>query len=1604
MPVRPALKSATEPPPGHQRQEERGAEEGADSECSEADISDIASPTDAMEGDVGQMRDVEDDGMDGFIEDGEVIDIDRKDDAMIDKPDATSMEPLTIDAKDARIPRALNAPIRPSAEEVEAHNINHTPPRPWCPPCVEAYGKEDPHWRGANSKDESDKSGIPIVSLDYDELEKGKAMTIVGKDETSGMPIQHKVQCKGPSDEWIVKKIIKDLEDLGRRDIILKTDGEPAIVALQSKVIEGRVGRTIPRNPPAYNPESNGPCEKAVQDVNAKVRVLKLALEGRLKYKIPTEAPIIEWLIEHAAFVLGRYSVGADGMTSYERLTGRKWRRPVVEFGEVVMAKLVTKARSKGKTKTQKNKLLPRSVAGVWVGQMTRTGEHIVILENGDAMRCRTVKRVPIEDRWNADKVFSVIGTPRLPAPSRRNPHAIDTRKADDEPAARDGEAQRAPEGERLERDHPEVAHGHQREVDIRELRITDRILEKFGGPSTFTPGCQACEAKQTGDPHSRGHSKECRHRIYEEMEKSAEGRALLEKKDERLKRRAELIGAARGGEEEEREHKEEPNQDAAPATPRFGEDGDVIMEDDSAIPQLDSDGDNLDDDPDDSMERDAGAREAHVEVEPADNLRHDLFGEDDDDPPPKRQRIQNLMNLSHEVERLTGQLHSLQKAAEVKEILRQLDQMPKHQIKVPSRKRAPVQANGVMDIAEIYSPPRISEMANKMNLQGGWALDLTTIDEHDGKPWDFTIEEKKMRCKKKVEADKPFMVIASPMCGPFSSLQNMNYAKMPAAEVKDKLDKAMEHVKFCLEICLKQHMEGRLFLFEHPAGATSWWTTMIEQIAAMEGVYKTTFDFCTVGMQSGGVAAKKKTKVLTNSHAIHTLLREALCRGDHWHMVLTDGRAGPCQEYPETFCRLICEGVKRELDSIKWKQELHEVFDISTPFGKLMNLQKKLLEIKVPPEEEIFDKIYEGCDFYDDISGARLDRNLAIKARKLEMDFFKRMGVYTKVKREHWMKIITTKWLEINKGDNENPNVRARLVGRELKMDKRDDLFAATPPLESLKTIIAICASKQFHVERSERFIIMSTDIKRAYFHAPATRPIFIEIPREDREPGDEGMVARLNLSLYGTRDAAMNWTKCYTELLVNNGFSVGKANPCNFYHGNRQVSVTVHGDDFTSTGRERDLKWLERIFTSKFDTKTEYLGPGSHHQKTVRILNRVISWDDDGITYEADQRHAEIVVRELGLEAGRPVTTPGSRDDAGKMSAVKVDNALTKDSEYEAHDALLQGQEATKFRAITARLNYLAQDRPDLQYAVKEVARRMASPRHGDWLALKRIGRYLLGAPRAVQKYWWQCMPSELSTFVDSDWAGCKTTCRSTSGGAVLLGGHTLKTWASTQATVAMSSAEAELYAFTKGAAMTLGIIAMCADLGLELGAKVHSDASATLSIVQRQGLGKLRHVNVQYLWVQERVRNGDLDVAKVWGKENPADLMTKHLPASEMLDHLEKLSIKTDVTRAGIAPQLNGINESSEDCWKEERNGKDGAVIRNHFKYRRELFTPIRVAGAPPAKALTAVRITRGQFDNGQEFCRRDNWTTRTTAHLKLERPWTGSTMFVLKSVDQ
>ena len=116
--------------------------------------------------------------------------------------------------------------------------------------------------------------------------------------------------------------------------------------------------------------------------------------------------------------------------------------------------------------------------------------------------------------------------------------------------------------------------------------------------------------------------------------------------------------------------------------------------------------------------------------------------------------------------------------------------------------------------------------------------------------------------------------------------------------------------------------------------------------------------------------------------------------------------------------------------------------------------------------------------------------------------------------------------------------------------------------------------------------------------------------------------------------------------------GFVVGKASPCNFHHPRLDITCTVRGDDFTSFGPEVAIEWLRRKIADKYESKHDVLGPGPKHSKSIRVLNRVLSWTGDGITYEA-QRHADIVIQELGLKEGKVVTSPSCKEDADRILA---------------------------------------------------------------------------------------------------------------------------------------------------------------------------------------------------------------------------------------------------------------------------------------------------------------------------------------------------------------
>ena len=123
-------------------------------------------------------------------------------------------------------------------------------------------------------------------------------------------------------------------------------------------------------------------------------------------------------------------------------------------------------------------------------------------------------------------------------------------------------------------------------------------------------------------------------------------------------------------------------------------------------------------------------------------------------------------------------------------------------------------------------------------------------------------------------------------------------------------------------------------------------------------------------------------------------------------------------------------------------------------------------------------------------------------------------------------------------------------------------------------------------------------------------------------------------------------------------------------------------------------------------------------------------------------------------------------------------------------------------------------------------------------------------------------------------------------------MVGRHAVKSWSSTQSSVALSSGEAEFNGVVRGSGIGLGCQSLMRDLGVELPVRVWTDSSAAIGICTRQGLGKLRHLDTHTLWVQQAVRTGTVDLRKVLGEVNPADLFTKHSLSRDRLIKLVEL----------------------------------------------------------------------------------------------------------------
>jgi hypothetical protein len=1316
-------------------------------------------------------------------------------------------------AEEARAARPARDPGAPTQAMRDAHEATHLPFRSWCAECVHGRRDAPPHHRTKRGAGE-----VPEVAFDYAYIrrddEEETVTLLVMRDRDSKALRAWVLERKGIDMDATVDRAVAGVRELGYRGrVLIRCDGEPALVALRNAITAGLPDGATPIVTPVGESASNGGIEGAVKIFKGILRVHLAALERKIGARFPSNHPVLTWLVEHVGDVVSKYMVGVDGRTAYERLFGRPVREEGLEFGETLHWR-------HRPSKDMNVVLDARWSAGVWLGR-TWGGVIHYVFANGAVHTIRGVQRQPRDLRWSKAALEAVSGTPWAREPAAEGELRILP------PLAPPALAQGAGDAE-------------VREPEYNPHRVFIRLedLERHG----FTAGCRRCILMREGR-RAQGikHRDECRMRVEQALRDAgdprldqAEARAMNE-----LERRAAGVEAAvplpPGGVEVPLECVELPP----------GAGGVEVPLECVELPP----GAGGVEVPLSRVELPPGAVAAPLAV-------WERFGGDGSAEYPAESRFDANGDAVMRV--------------------------------------------GPAKVSELYSPPRVTATLPKKGLTAGSTFDL--LADEAGIAWDFTRPQDRKRAWERIRAEKPFLVIGSPPCTMFSRLQlNLNAKRIGKIEWEKRRRSAEVLLIFAVAVYRLQVLAGRHFLHEHPAGAASWRHPAVAKLLATPGVGAVDADMCQFGMTtstaSGGQApAKKPTRFMSSSPAMLEVLSKK-CRGDHVHAPLLGGtRARDAAVYPPGLCRAITQGAAEQLRRDD-RAVLHALRCGRQPGAPSVEVHCGEASGRVKDEEEEL-AAWPAAVVYDEITGAALPPGLVRQARAEEVQFMLDWGVWERALvsdcwRETGKAPIGSKWVDVNKGDATTPLIRSRFVVKEIATYKTDDFFTATPPLEALRLLLALAASDGHDIK------VEVLDARKAHLHAYADRTVFTQLPPEEAAPG---YCARLVRCLYGTRDAPKRWEAFLAEQLVALGFTKGRASPCCYFHARLGVRCIVHGDDFVLTGRAQALDEVKAGMHARFLLKElGRLGGGQGELRELRVLNRVIRWTPAGLKYEADPRHAEIIVRGV----------------AGAERALGAPGTHSKDFDGEYDENELPEATARLFRSFAARANYLALDRPDISQATKELCRRMSAPRAGDLQALSRVARYLAGASRVVYEYPWQQRPV-LRAYTDSDFAGCVATRRSTSGGAVLLGGHLLKHWASTQNKITLSSGEAELGAVVRGFSEVLGIQSVARDLGVELKPEVHADSSAAIGICQRSGIGKVRHLAVAQLWAQDLVRSKVCRLYKVLGTENPADLMTKPLARTEIDGHLERLGLSRATGRAETAPRADaGVDTTLADC---------------------------------------------------------------------------------------
>jgi hypothetical protein len=320
----------------------------------------------------------------------------------------------------------------------------------------------------------------------------------------------------------------------------------------------------------------------------------------------------------------------------------------------------------------------------------------------------------------------------------------------------------------------------------------------------------------------------------------------------------------------------------------------------------------------------------------------------------------------------------------------------------------------------------------------------------------------------------------------------------MKIEDVRRRLRESCRHLQFCVVLYNKQLARGKHFLHEHPQGASSWREGYIERLANQDGVKTTVGHLCQYGMviiDDSGTSRPimKPTRWLSSSVPMLRRL-SAKCQNEHTHGSLLNGKAAGAAIYLQMLCVEILKGIRDTTIEEDMKKEMEDENQDQHMIGSLL-MEPRSGDLSAPKGiiANINKSQWENVQkYFDEMTHIELPAKLVREARAEELECFNTPPVWDVVKTQECWDVtgsppITTKWVDVNTGDQQDYDIRCRLVAREMGGAKSDEFYAPTPPLEARRVLFSEAATNRRFGKYEKKLLFVY--VRKAYFNAVVDR-----------------------------------------------------------------------------------------------------------------------------------------------------------------------------------------------------------------------------------------------------------------------------------------------------------------------------------------------------------------------------------------------------------------------------------------------------------------------------------------------------------------------------------